>query len=145
MTTDATDSKIYDLLKILETKKTEVRASEESVAQKWVTTGSFAIDNEVPINIQTASEEVLINLVSRLLQTKDYRAKAAELLGVDYDGKIKGYTVEQWVADCKKRIAKIGLTKKQADLAKLEERLNGIVSPEQRRAMELEAITKELL
>lgn len=143
--TDTLDEKIYGLLKVLETKKTEVREAEEAATRKWVTTGSLSISGEVPLNLQTASETQLLDVVSGLLQVQDYCTKASALLDIEYDGKVKGYTIDQWVSDCKKRIAKIGLAKKKASLAELEQRLNQIVSPEQRRAMELEAITKELL
>ena len=54
------------------------------------------------------------------------------------------YLVSDWIQDMKTRAAKIQLISEKNELAELESRLQAIVSPEQRRLMELEAIAKSL-
>lgn len=65
-------------------------------------------------------------------------------MGLKTEFKHDGYTIDQWIDDFKKRIVIIHLAAKKDELKKLEERLSAIVSPEQRRQMELEAIMKGL-
>ena len=50
----------------------------------------------------------------------------------------------EWIEDFKKRIATIHFQKKKEKLQELEKRLNGILSTEQRREMELKAIMADL-
>lgn len=141
------DSKITELFGILNKKKAEVEAAEKTSQQKWKTNCSFpsVFGNTQPINIQTQTENALIELLADLLVHKEFQSKAAELLNADVKSETwGGFTIADWIEDFKTRVAKIQLAAKKAELAQLEKRLDAIVSPEQRRAMELEAITKSL-
>jgi hypothetical protein len=55
-----------------------------------------------------------------------------------------GHTVADWQADIQKRINKVQISKKKADLQTLEDRLDKLISPELRREMELAEIQKML-
>ena len=81
-----------------------------------------------------------------LLRHQDYAKRADEVLGYGllYSKKYDNFTYDDWIADCKKRLSVLGLRTKKDNLAQLEKRLDAIVSPEQRRQMELDAISKML-
>ena len=147
MTTTAIDAKITELFGVLNNKKPEVEAAEKASQQKWKTNCSFpsVFGNTQPINIQTQSESTLIELLSDLMIHREFQSKAALMLGAKSTaGTWGGFTIDEWVEDFKTRVAKIQLADKKKDLVQLEKRLDAIVSPEQRRALELEAITKSL-
>jgi hypothetical protein len=142
--TDKIDSKIYELLNVLTEKKAEVERAEKESKKSWVTNCSLTLPGSNPVNIQTANETVLVEIVANLLKHRDYTNEAEDLLGLPHSNKIAGYAFSSWIEDCQKRLAVISLTTKKQALSALEKRLDGIVSPEQRRQMELEAIAKEL-
>ena len=141
------DDKITELFGILNKKKEEVNEAESSAQKKWVTNCAFpsVFGNTQPINIQTQSESALVELMSDLLIHRDYQIKASAVLGIkDPVTTWGGFPIDSWVEDFKTRVAKIQLADRKKELAQLEKRLDAIVSPEQRRQMELEAITKDL-
>lgn len=145
--TTAIDSKITELFGVLNNKKAEVEAAEKSSQQKWKTNCSFpsVFGQTQPINIQTQTEDALVELLADLLVHQSHQVKAAELLGVKINGGVwGGFTVDDWIEDFKTRAAKIQLAAKKNELKQLEKRLDAIVSPEQRRQMELEAVIKAL-
>lgn len=55
-----------------------------------------------------------------------------------------GYTIDLWKKDIKTRIDQLTLEDKKKHLDVLDKRIDNLVSPEQRRELELEAIKKEL-
>lgn len=145
MTTSTTiDEKINSLFKIVNQKKEEVKADEKKQKNSWQTNCSFKLYSTTPINIQTSNEISIVQALTELLTFSNNVDAANEILGLKTEFKHDGYTVEQWVDDFKKRIIIIHLAVKKDELKKLEERLSAIVSPEQRRQMELEAIMKGL-
>lgn len=146
---DTIDTKITELFNVLKNKKAEVEAAETESKKKWVTTCAFRpvfSTNGQPINIQTQQEDVLVDLLGELLIQDECATRAAKLLGnTTYKGGTWcGFKIEDWIEDFKTRIAKIQLVDKKKQLADLEKRLNAIVSPEQRRVLEMEAIMKDL-
>ena len=136
---------ITDLFKVVSNKKAEVEAAEKESKQSWKTNCSFHIDGmATPINIQTANEATLKRVVVALLQNREYSQQADALLGVEISTRIDGFSYNDWIADCKKRMTVIGLRAKKDNLAALEKRLNAIISPELLRKMELDAIAASL-
>ena len=145
--TTTIDLKIAELFEVLNKRKVEVEAAEKTSQQKWKTNCSFpsVFGNTQPINIQTQTEAALIELLADLLVHREFQIKAAELIGSDVQtGNWGGYPIADWIEDFKTRVAKIQLAARKAELAQLEKRLDAIVSPEQRRFMELEAIINSL-
>lgn len=139
------DNKINELFAVLHKQQQEVDAAEKDVKRSWKTNCSFVLPYSMqPINIQVATKETIVNIYADMLSIMEFRAKAAITLGVDVDTDWNGFSVEDWVADFKKRIASISIKNQKTKLASLEQRLDAIVSPEQRREMELEAILKEV-
>lgn len=140
------DNKIIELLNIVTKQKQDVEELEKETKQSWKTNCSFppVFGGTQPINIQVQTELAIIQLAADLLVQIDYLKKAADLLGANFDGKWGGFSFEDWITDFKKRIAVINIKVKKKHLDELEERLNAIVSPEQRRALEIAEIAKSL-
>lgn len=140
------DTKITELFGVLSKKKEEVELAEAVTKQPWKTNCSFQVQGmSTPINIQTVTEANLINLLADILQRKEYFAQSYKILGISQkDTKIGGFDYDDWVLDFKKRIAIISIKEQKQQLSQLEERLNAIVSPEQRRELELQAIMSSL-
>ncbi len=141
------DAKITELFGVLNKKKAEVEEAEKASQQKWKTTCDFpsVFGNTQPINIRTQTEAALVELLSDLLVHQNFQHQAIELLGTKSIAPTwGGFPIEDWIEDFKTRVAKLQLAAKKKELADLEKRLDAIISPEQRRALELEAITKSL-
>lgn len=145
--TNPIDQKINELFAVVRKQKAEVEAAEKESKQSWKTNCSIIVPygrDEGQVNIQTANEAKIKNIVMGLLKHREYSAEAEQLLGLKSDGTYNSFSYEDWFADCKKRISVLGIRAKKDQLAILEDRLNGIVSPDQKRQMELEAITAAL-
>jgi 2-phospho-L-lactate guanylyltransferase (CobY/MobA/RfbA family) len=52
--------------------------------------------------------------------------------------------LDDWFNDLNKRLATINIRQEEAELATLEARLNQVLSPEERRRIEVEMLAKEL-
>lgn len=139
------DKKIKELFEVVEQEKKKVEELNSTSKSKWNTNCSFKPKNAtVNVNIQTASKDTIIDLMSNLLGYEKFNKLSCQILGLESSEKFYGFTYEQWVDDFKKRISIIDLKERREKLKSLESRLNGIISPEQRREMELQAIINEL-
>lgn len=137
------DDKINELFKVLQKQKEDVAKVEKSAKKSWITNCTFRHNGD-QVNIQTAQLDSIHKLATTLLMIQEFSDKAADKLKISPSKEFAGYTYDDWFADFEKRIAILSLNAKKAKLAELEKRLDGIVSPEQRRQKELEAITSEL-
>ena len=139
------DDKIVELIKVVEKQKEEVAETEKNSKRGWKTNCSLSIVGfPQPLNLQTASIEQVVKAYGILLTLTNNIESAARDLSVSTQNTYEGFSVSDWVEDFKKRVAMIELKAKKDKLNTLETRLNGIVSPEIRRQMELETIMKEL-
>ena len=141
-----TDQQINEMFKIVRAKQEEVATAEKINKQPWKTkcTLHFGLNSAPPINIQSADQDTIKKCVIELLLIREYGERAEVILDMEQSNKYDGFTYEDWIADCKKRITILGLQAKKKILAQLEDRLNAIVSTEQRREMELKAIAETL-
>lgn len=145
------DKVIDDLLAKVASKRQEVSALEETIRKSWETNCSYQplvskFSSSIPsINIQTADEATLKLILGDILHRVNLDKEAGTLLNLnEQDVVIHGFTSDQWIGDLKKRIAKIKVEGEKKLLQNIEARLNSLISPERRRQLELEAITKEL-
>lgn len=139
------DDKIVELIKVVEKQKEEVVETEKDSKRGWKTNCSLSIVGfPQPLNLQTASVDNVVKAYGILIGLMDNMATAAKELGVPTPTTYEGFSLGDWVDDFKKRVAMVQLKTKKDKLNALENRLNGIVSPEVRRQMELEMIMKEL-
>jgi len=145
--TDNTDTIVLQLLAKVEDKKKQIGNAERP---SWITNCSFGFDpqNNARINIQVVRELETLIEIHAFLTAKfgHYQASLKELGISEKEAPFKwlGFTFDQWVSDIQTRINGLRIKSKRDELAKLEERVNALVSPEQRRKIELEKLAKEL-
>ena len=139
------DNKIKQLFAVIHKQQKEVDQTELDVKRPWKTNCSFVLPYSMqPANIQVASEERIVSMYADMLMVMEFQATAATTLGVAVKTQWGGFDKEDWIDDFKKRIATIKIKNKKRKLEDMERRLEAIVSPEQRREMELEAILYEM-
>lgn len=147
MAVKKTDKSTLALLAEIKRQKAEIANAERP---NWKTNCSFSYtgsqSNAINLHVATDLME-LARIVAFLRRTEKDLVEAYAELGIAPECvalKWNGYIVQDWVDDIKARIDKIQIASKKAKLAKLESRLNAIISPELRAQMELEAIAEEL-
>src|SRR5688500_10220705 len=139
------DKIVRELLGVVEQKKAEIAKAEKP---KWETNCSWSYDKngQSRTNLQTVTDVNEIgHMLGFLYETSGNFQKAKETLGVDTEFKWLGFTEKEWLADFKTRVNKIQITKKKAELAEIESKLEKLVSKEERERIELENIQKALL
>ena len=138
------DDTILELMEKLKEKKKEFEKVQSNATKSWVTNCSYSFNGNDKKNLAVMNELEVIQLAADVMKTSGYLAMAAYELNVDTPEKIQGYTRDQWITDCKKRIAVIGFNSKKKELEEMEQMLNNLVSPELQRKMALEELTKKI-
>jgi len=147
MSEKTVDQIVLELLQKVEDKKKQIGNAERP---SWVTTCSFGFDpsSNSRINIQVIRDvEQLVEIHAFLTgKIAAFRQSLAALKLTEKEVPFKwmNFTYEQWVSDIQTRLNGLRIKNKKDELAKLEERVNALVSPEQRRAIELEKLVKEI-
>lgn len=140
------DDKIKELIKTVEARREALKEMDKVTKEPWKTNCSYSVRSDVTDkkNVATMNEEMVIYMVSNLIARNRDSVAAMELLGLEPKFVIQGYSYQDWVSDAKKRLAVINMNSKKKEFDILEEKLNSLVSPELRRAIELENIEKIL-
>jgi hypothetical protein len=147
MSDKKTDTLVLELLKKVEEKKQQIGSAERP---SWLTNCSFGFDqtSNARINIQVVREiESLVEIHAFICDKHETYNISLGALGIpekDAPFKWMGFSYQQWESDIRTRLNGLRLKQKRDELMKLEERVNALVSPEQRRALELEKLVKEL-
>lgn len=146
MTKKTTDDLVLELLKKVENKKNEIKAAKK--APKWKTNLSIGRDPKTThgrVNIMTRTDSnEIIDWYIFLIKREEHISKAAEELGLPADLTWLGFPISDWKADLKTRASQLSIDAKQKEVEALDKRVNKLVSPDQRREMELKAL-QELL
>lgn len=144
--TKSTDEAIMILLRKVQEKKDQIAKARKK--PQWKTNCTIGYDPETTsgrVNIMTVRDQSkVVDLYAFLVQKSEYINKAALDLDVDVDETYMGYPIEDWMDDLKSRAGQLSIDKKKKELDTLDKRVNSIVSPDQRRNMELEALQAEL-
>jgi hypothetical protein len=138
------DALVMELVEKVRQKQKEVVAASER--PQWETSCTIGTNENIStnVNIQTVTDvNKLVDLYALLLAKEEFYTIAAKELGVKATLKWQGYTFEAWKNDFKTRVRIVNLSAKKQELKSLEERLDKLVTPEQRRELELAAIKKE--
>lgn len=139
------DSTVRQLFAKLDERKKKVAALKTEIGKSWKTNCTLRLmGSTATTNIQTASVEVIEECALHIALICLTKESAVEMLGRPVTSKISGYTKEDWVSDFKKRLATIDIREEESQLAALETRLNQVLSPEERRRIEVEILAKEL-
>jgi len=136
------DDQVLELLKKVQEKKDEIQKAKER--PNWKTNCSIPVDS-TRINIQVIkSTQEIVNLYGYLNGIENERKEAAKELNVASNSDYNGFSFKDWKEDLKTRLNQITIDSKQKELDTLENRINSLITVEQRRAMELEQLTKIL-
>ena len=139
------DEIVLELLNKVEEKKTQIGAAERPT---WLTNCQFKYVPSVndTVNLQTVrEEEVLVDIYAFLVRKAgDFQVAAQDLKQDKVKFKYLGFTLNEWLTDIQTRLSSLSIKKQREELAKLEERVNALVSPDQRRNIELAKLVKEL-
>lgn len=139
------DDKVRGLFDKLNVRKAKVAELESAIAKSWITNCSYRpIYASAPVNLNTASADIILEVVTDLTIQRNARETAAAALEIPAPTKIQGYAYDSWVDDCKKRLAAINIREEKKELDDLENRLNMVLSPEERRRIEVEALLASL-
>ena len=115
----------------------------------WATNCSLSFDpDDKPTertNIAVVKKpEVILDIYAKILFLEANWKQANQELELDVPPIHQGYAIADWKADLKTRAGQLTIEKKQANLDKLQSRLDALISPDQKRQMELEAIQAEM-
>jgi hypothetical protein len=139
------DQTIQSLFTKLSERKAKVASLEAEIAKSWKTTGAFRlIGASSTTNIQTASVDQLEEVAAHVVILANAMSEASAKLSRPGVQKIQGYKSEDWFSDLQKRLAAIDVRDEKKQLEALETRLNSVLSPEERRRIEVELLAKEL-
>jgi hypothetical protein len=139
------DTTIQQLFNKLNQRKVKVAELKGCIAKSWKTNGTFRLFGATSsTNIQTAPKDVVGEIAVQVCLLSGAQTQAATQLGQPVQLKIQSYPADDWFADLRKRLATIDLRAEEEQLATLETRLNQVLSPEERRRIEVEMLAKEL-
>lgn len=136
-------TEVRTLYATVQKQKAEIASAEKGT---FVTNGDFRYSNggqsfQIPsLRHANQLQEIMAFLVGK---SKDY-SEAGKLLGLETEFTWQGCTLSQWTNDLKVRATQVELVNRKEKLAKLEEKLLRIASPEFIAELELEAIKAEL-
>ena len=131
----------------VEAKKIALRDAKKAIKVPWKTSCSYSFDSsgKNASSIQTMTETEVINVAADVSARCAWNVIAQARLNVAAkEPLICGYVEEDWIADCQKRIAIIQYTEKSKALDAIMNRLDPLLSTEQKRQMELDNIAEEL-
>lgn len=139
------DKLVMELFERVKAKKAEIEKVQRPAWETSCTIGYNPESVADRVNIQTVSDiKKLVDLTSFIIMKDRDWKEAAKVLGVSTPFSWMGYSKDAWISDFKSRAALIEINKKKKELGDLEEKLNKLVTVEQRREMELAEIAKAL-
>lgn len=144
--TKTTDEAVLGLLRKVADKKAEIAKAKKK--PQWRTTCTIGYDQDSPsgrVNIQTVRDSrKIVDFYAFLLQREKHQQLAAAELGLEPNLIWQGAPIEDWKHDLKARAGQLSIDEKQVELDELDARVNKLVSPDQRREMELKELQKVL-
>lgn len=144
-TKQTTDEKVRELFNTVQEKKLAIEKAERPC---WLTGGNFGYSANSAhdrTDVRTVTDvRKIVEMYAFLIDRKEKSENASKELGVDYNFKWLGFTVDEWKNDFQTRVNQISIQEKRKELAEIESRLNAIISPELKAQMELDAIAQLL-
>lgn len=139
------DNKIKELL--IKTEK-EREALEELKTQsetQWKTKGAFVTQGNQVLKLKVLQKANLVELTSILLSQSKVNVEVINVLGMSDEDKetfslIQGHSLEDWLADIKKRWAFLELRSREKTLNIKISKIREILSDDQIREMEYEKL-----
>jgi hypothetical protein len=139
------DARVLELFNKVKEKQKKIAANERVSYETNCSFGYSQTTVNDRVNLQVTTDlnylvDAYIFLQSKVNVWKD----ACDALGVKVSLKWLGYAPGDWIKDIKTRIGQLQLNNERKELKVMEERLDKLITMEQRREMELAAIEKEL-
>ena len=137
------DEIVRGLLVKLKQQQAELDNLKGQIQSSWKTHCSFTTtpnNASTKKNIQVCSEEEIFQFVQHVLQLRASHFDAEEFLGMSFPQEYLGHAYGDWEHDLKKRMDMIRVTKREKELKELEQRINSVVSAEERRRIEVESL-----
>jgi len=147
------DKTINALFDQLSAKKAALAAAEKQLKTEypgWKTNCNFRSPaTGETTNITTADLAAVVTITGQIHLQKTAQQLGAEFLEkagipIAVTGEIQGYPLDQWLHDLVKRGKTIRIREQKVEIEKLDARLNAVVSPEERRRLEVEALAREI-
>ncbi|MEE8577423.1 MAG: hypothetical protein V3T31_09225 [candidate division Zixibacteria bacterium] len=136
------DAKVQKLMDDVQKRRKKVGSLKKP---QWLTSCSLQLPGHDRLNIQVCPDLSLLAYVCGTLNRMAADIKsAAKELDVKIEPKWQNYPIEDWVKDIKLRVRATQIKTEQEKLSAMEAKLETLVSPDQRRAMELEKLEAEL-
>ncbi len=140
------DEQVMAMLVLVNEKKQEIKAAKKTT--QWKTNCSIGRDPDSThdrenIRVMRTPAE-LINWYVFLLDREQKTEQAATELQLPLDLTWLSSPIADWKDDLKARAAELSLEQKKRELDVLDKRVNKLVSPDQRREMELKALQEML-
>ena len=128
--------------RILELKK-QIGAKKKSISERKVKfipeTNCVLNMDGMTINLNVCSDDALMLLLIRL---NSYFMSAVDLGMSDFE--ISGYSVTAWIKDIKSKLEVSSLKKEEADLKKMEGKLDKLLSDDKKTELEIDEIANLL-
>lgn len=140
-----TNAAVLELINKIRIKKAEIASAKKKPQWKTNVTVRYNPGSPESINLMTVRDrQTLIDIYSFIISREQRAQQAANDLGFTETPTYLGYSFAEWKADIKSRAAQLTLDEKEKELAALSQRAEALLSPEQRRELELEALLKEV-
>ena len=139
----AKDKLIDELLLIVEAKKAEIERIKNPVFKTNLSL--TAPNNEtVRINLNVATEETLLSLLTSIEVLIEKNKTLPEKYGIPGIDTWYGFKLEDWRDDIVLKIKQKTAQKQIKDLKEKEEKLNGLISERKKKEMELNSLKVSL-
>ena len=130
------DDRILELKKQIEIKKKAVSVKKIRFIPE---TNCVLNMDGITINLNVCSDDALVLLLIRL---NSYLMSAVDLGMSDFE--ISGYSVTAWIKDIKRKLEVSCLKKEEADLKKMEGKLDKLLSDDKKTELEIDEIANLL-
>ncbi len=137
------DKQIEEIIKKIEAKKVEIEKDRKIVGESWKTSTRFMINGK-EMNLKVAKIDDVKMLTLHLMRLQQEEEGVSALLEIESNKKVNGYTFENWISDCKKRVKTIQLDEKVKYLEEKTKVVESYYSEDKRRQKLLEKTLADL-
>jgi len=139
---DVMDKKVMDLITTVKERRAKI---EKLTKPQWRTSCSLTLPGMPTLNIQVEQQLSLLAIAcGTLLRIRNDIEAAAKELEVVISPLWQSYDINDWVEDIKLRVRVTQIKTEKEKLMKMESKLKELTSEDQRRAMALAEIEKDL-
>jgi len=137
------DKQIEEIIKKIEAKKVEIEKDRKIVGESWKTSTRFMINGK-EMNLKVAKIDDVKMLTLHIMRLQQEEEGVSALLEIESNKKVNGYTFENWISDCKKRVKTIQLDEKVKYLEEKTKVVESYYSEDKRRQKLLEKTLADL-